>query len=266
MKKKLYMGTNTKMYKTAEETEKYIRELAELTEDISPDILQRFVIPSFTSLDKAVKASKGFIQIGAQNVGWEESGQFTGEISPVMLQEQGVDLVMIGHSERRHIFHETDFEEEKKVTCALQHGFTVLLCIGETALQQEYHISCEVLAEQLKIGLKHAPPERAKSKLWIAYEPVWAIGVNGTPAEPSYVEEIHQSVKNVLTGLFGSEIASQIPVLYGGSVSNENAVELIRLPAVDGLFVGRSAWDAENFNKIIRKSLPVFMQKAQSAI
>ena len=228
MKKKLYMGTNTKMYKTAEETEKYIRELAELTEDISPDILQRFVIPSFTSLDKAVKASKGFIQIGAQNVGWEESGQFTGEISPVMLQEQGVDLVMIGHSERRH--------------------------------------SCEVLAEQLKIGLKHAPPERAKSKLWIAYEPVWAIGVNGTPAEPSYVEEIHQSVKNVLTGLFGSEIASQIPVLYGGSVSNENAVELIRLPAVDGLFVGRSAWDAENFNKIIRKSLPVFMQKAQSAI
>lgn len=260
-KKKLYVGTNTKMFKTPSEAEQHIKRLLELTRDIPENEIHRFIIPSYTSLHIAKPAGENIIQIGAQNMGWEERGQFTGEISPLMLQELGIDLVMIGHSERRHILHETDFEEEKKVACALAHGFTTLLCIGETAAQKEYGISKEALAEQLKIGLHQVTREQAESKLWIAYEPVWAIGVNGVPANPDYVEEIHSHIKKVLVELFGEEVSENIPVLYGGSVNNENATKLIIKPSVDGLFIGRSAWDADNFNKIIRDVMPLFKEK-----
>ena len=219
-RKKLYVGTNTKMFKTPSEAEQHIKRLLELTRDIPEAEIHRFIIPSYTSLHIAKPAGENVIQIGAQNMGWEERGQFTGEISPLMLQELGIDLVMIGHSERRHILH-----------------------------------------EQLKIGLHQVTREQAESKLWIAYEPVWAIGVNGVPANPDYVEEIHSHIKKVLVELFGEEVSENIPVLYGGSVNNENATKLIIKPSVDGLFIGRSAWDADNFNKIIRDVMPLFKEK-----
>ena len=131
--KKLYMGTNTKMFKTLSETTAFLQELHALTNDISREALELFVIPSFTTLERARSCVPiDSICLGAQNMGWEDRGQFTGEISPLMLDEIGIRLVEIGHSERRHVLHETDEEENRKVLCALRHDFTVLLCIGET--------------------------------------------------------------------------------------------------------------------------------------
>lgn len=250
--KKLYFGTNLKMYKNIQDTVSYLQKLVENTKDISREEIELFVIPSFTTLQSATeKVDRSYVKLGAQNMCWEEQGQFTGEISPLMLQELGLDLVMIGHSERRHVFGETDYEENKKVLCALEHGFTTLLCIGETDQEKEYGISNEVLRTQLIAGFHGVTPEQAK-KLWVAYEPVWAIGVNGKPASVEYAEEKHQVIKQCLRELFGEKVAAQIPVLYGGSVNPGNANQLIVQPSIDGLFTGRSAWQADAFDKLIR--------------
>jgi triosephosphate isomerase len=258
---KLYLGTNTKMYKTISDTVSFLTELKNLTADIDREKLELFVIPSFTSLEAAKRTvNEDEIKLGAQNMCWEEEGQFTGEISPLMLKELGLNIIEIGHSERRHVLGETDEEEKKKVAAAVNHGFTPLLCIGETLEQKNYGISDEVLSMQLKIGLSMLTKEQA-AKLWIAYEPVWAIGVNGIPADEGYADEKHAVIKKTLITLFGEEIGKDIPVLYGGSVNNANAELLIRKPNIDGLFIGRSAWNADNFNRIIRSVMPLFFQK-----
>lgn len=243
------------MFKTPSEAASHISRLRKLTNSISREEITLFVIPSYTSLHLAVPAAGDDIIIGAQNMGWMERGQFTGEISPLMLQELGVQMVMIGHSERRHVLHETDFEEEKKVRCAMDHGFQTLFCIGETRMQKEYGISREILASQLKIGLHSITAEEARGHLWIAYEPVWAIGIDGIPADEGYANEMHGAIKDTLVELFGEDCGCQIPVLYGGSVNNENAAKLMQQPEIDGLFIGRSAWDADNFYSIIRTVL-----------
>ena len=259
------MGTNTKMYKTISDTTAFLSRLDQLTADIPADRLELFVIPSYTALESASRtAAGGRIRVGAQNMGWEDEGQFTGEISPVMLQEIGVNLAMIGHSERRHVFGETDREEEKKVAKALASGFTALLCIGETAQDKAYGLSDETLRAQLKIGLHSITREQA-ANLWIAYEPVWAIGVNGVPADEHYADERHRVIKDTLSELFGPETGLDIPVLYGGSVNPENAPLLIQMPHIDGLFIGRSAWDADRFNAIIRTVLPLFGSRKNAA-
>lgn len=258
--KKLYMGTNTKMYKGIHETAQFVGELKKLTEDIPRELLELFVIPSFTAIEAAGKAAGNALLIGAQNMGWEEYGQYTGEISPLMLREAGASLVMAGHSERRHIFAETDLQENKKVCCALDHGFRALLCVGETGEQKELGISDEMLAIQLKTGLYGLSAAQAQN-LWIAYEPVWAIGVQGKPASKEYVQQRHAGIRKTLETIFGRESAVQIPVLYGGSVNRENACSLIACSEVDGLFIGRSAWDAENFNRIIRDVIKDFPGK-----
>jgi len=260
MQKKIYMGTNLKMYKTIEETVSFLKKLVINTRDISRESLELFVIPSYTSLSKAAESvDRSYVKLGAQNMCWEDQGQFTGEISPLMLKEIGLDLVMIGHSERRHTFGETDCEENRKVKAALKHGFIALLCIGETSEEKDYGISEEVVRMQLKIGL-HDVPLSAVDKLWIAYEPVWAIGVNGIPATADYAEEMHFSIKKCLKALYGEE-SSKIPVLYGGSVNQENVDQLIAQPSVDGLFIGRSAWDADAFDRLIRCALSIANQK-----
>ena len=255
MSKKLFFGSNLKMYKNIKNTVSYLQELESLTKDISRDEIELFIIPSYTTLDSASKAiDQKNIRLGAQNMCWEEQGQFTGEISPLMLQEVGTDIVMIGHSERRHVLGETDEEENKKVLCALNHNFTTLLCVGETGEQKDYGISEEVIRIQLKKGLYGVTKEQTE-KLWIAYEPVWAIGVNGKPATKEYAEQIHIVIRETLVELFGEEAGNEIPVLYGGSVNPENAVGLSKMEHIDGLFIGRSAWQADNFNKIIRDVL-----------
>ncbi|HKL79547.1 MAG TPA: triose-phosphate isomerase [Mobilitalea sp.] len=258
---KIYLGTNTKMYKTISDTVSFLTELNSLTTDIDREKLELFVIPSFTSLEAARRTVPGNeIKLGAQNMSWAEEGQFTGEISPLMLKELGIDIIEIGHSERRHVLGETDEEEKRKVATAVNHGFTPLLCIGETLAQKNYGISDEILSMQLKIGLSMIKKEQA-AKLWVAYEPVWAIGVNGIPADEGYADEKHAVIKKTLVTMFGEEVGKDIPVLYGGSVNNANAEPLIRKPNIDGLFIGRSAWNAYNFNQIIRSVMPLFYHK-----
>ena len=253
MQKKLYFGSNLKMYKNIQDTVAYLQRMVENTKDISRDEIELFIIPSYTTLESATsKVDRKYVKLGAQNMSWEDQGQFTGEISPLMLKELGLDLVMIGHSERRHVFGETDVEENKKVKAALNHGFTTLLCIGETAEEKKFGISAEVLRTQLKIGFHDVPAKQANN-IWVAYEPVWSIGVNGTPASADYAEEMHKVIKNCLREIFG-EAADEIPVLYGGSVNPENANELIVQPSIDGLFTGRAAWDADKFNMLIRNA------------
>ena len=257
MPKKLYFGSNLKMYKNIQDTVSYLQRLADKTRDISRDQISLFIIPSFTSLESAAaKTDRNCVMLGAQNMCWEEQGQFTGEISPLMLQELGLDLVMIGHSERRHVFGETDYEENRKVKAALDHGFTALLCIGETGQEKEYGISAEVLRTQLIVGFHDVPAEKL-GKIWVAYEPVWSIGVGGTPASAEYAESMHKVIKQCLREIFG-EKADQIPVLYGGSVNPGNASELIVQPSIDGLFTGRAAWDADKFDALIRQAMEAY--------
>ena len=252
--KKLYFGSNLKMYKGIQETKEYLQRLVDNTKDISRKDLELFIIPSFTTLTEAVKyTDRMYLRLGAQNMSWEDQGQYTGEISPCMLEEIGLNLVMIGHSERRHIFGEQNIEENKKVIAAINHGFTALLCIGETAEEKGYGITEEVLKTQLKVGL-HGVTVLQAGNVWIAYEPVWSIGVNGVPATAEYAEEVHRIIKDTLVEIWG-ESGNGIPVLYGGSVNPDNAKELIVQPSIDGLFVGRSAWDADKFNTLIRNAI-----------
>ena len=259
--KKLYFGSNLKMYKNVKDTIDYLSRLQELTADLDRSKYELFIIPSYTSLMSASeKIDQSLIELGAQNMCWEDEGQFTGEISPLMLKELGLKIVELGHSERRHVFGETDQWMNLKVKAALKHDFIPLLCIGETDEQKEYGISDEVLRTQLKIGF-HGLTEADAAKVWVAYEPVWAIGVNGKPATPEYADEKHKVIRQALLEIFG-EAGRQIPILYGGSVNPSNSNELIVLPEVDGLFVGRSAWDADKFNVLIRDAIKTYNEKA----
>jgi triosephosphate isomerase len=259
---KLYIGTNLKMYKTIAQTVEYLQRLKALTVGIEG--IELFVIPSYTSLESAKKSISGsHIRLGAQNMCWEDEGQFTGEISPLMLKEVGVDIIEIGHSERRHVFGEDNEEINKKVRAAINHGFTALMCIGETGEQKALGLSDENLSIQLKAGLSGINKEDI-GRLWIAYEPVWAIGVNGIPASAEYANEKQSVIKSVLGSLYGDE-GYDIPVLYGGSVNPGNALEMITQPCIDGLFIGRSAWSADSFDSIIRQVLPLFQNKRQPA-
>lgn len=254
---KVYLGTNLKMYKNIAQTVSYLKELCELTKDIDRSKLELFVIPSYTSLDAASKhVDFNLIKLGAQNMAWEDEGQFTGEISPLMLKELGIKIVEIGHSERRHIMGETDEMENKKVHCALRHGLIPLLCIGETDEQKSFGLSDEVLRTQLKRGLHGVSREQAE-RIWIAYEPVWAIGVNGKPASGEYAAEKHRKIRDTLVELFGHETGSDIPLLYGGSVNLGNSMELMQIHNINGLFIGRSAWDAHQFQKIINNVMSI---------
>ena len=256
MGKKLYFGSNFKMYKNIRATQEYLEAVIKAAGDINPENIQLFFIPSYTSLESAAGSSvRSSFMLGAQNMCWEEEGQFTGEISPLMLKELGVDLVMAGHSERRHVFGEDDYMENRKVLKALEHGFTALLCVGETAREKSFGVSAEVLRTQLKIGL-HGVSREQLSRVWIAYEPVWSIGVNGTPAPVEYARAMHGVIKDCLEELFG-RAGRDIPALYGGSVNPDNSDALIAVPDIDGLFTSRTAFQVDAFAKLIRDAAAV---------
>lgn len=254
-KHRVYLGTNTKMYKNIAQTCSFLKELSELTAGLNREHLELFVIPSYTALEAARKAvPSSIVKLGAQNIAWLDKGPLTGEISPLMLREVGVEIVEIGHSERRHILREDLGMIREKVLCAVRHGFTVLLCVGETAEDKEAGCMDDVLRIQLKTAL-HGLSPKCLSRLWVAYEPVWAIGENGIPASGEYAEARHKTLRETLCQLFGQGAAEAIPLLYGGSVNSENAVGLIGMDHIDGLFIGRSAWDAKQFSAIIRDVL-----------
>lgn len=246
---KIYLGTNLKMFKGYQETLEYIKKVNEITQNISSDI-QVFVIPSFLTIREAIeKTQQKNCWIGSQNMASIAEGAYTGEISPKQLKEIGVTINELGHSERRQFFGETDQELAKKVKASVDFKMRPLLCVGENALEKDSNASSATVLRQLEIGLSKLTVEELKYVM-IAYEPVWAIGENGVPAEPTYVEEIHQVMRDCLMTLAG-EIGQEIPLLYGGSVNLANYQELLSKKNVDGLFIGRTAWEIEKFKEII---------------
>lgn len=253
-KNKLYFGSNFKMYKNIQETEEYLTTFASQTFDIDRTLVQFFFLPSFTSLERASKCNdRNAFWLGAQNMSWADAGQFTGEISPSMLKELNLDLVLIGHSERRQLFGETNSIINKKIQKALTDGFRILLCIGETEKEKYFSIRTEVLRTQLKTALYKIDPVYA-SQILIAYEPVWSIGTQGIPAPVFYADSAHSSIKKCLSELFGPD-GEKIPVLYGGSVNADNFISLITQPYIDGLFTTRTAFNLNKFIELIRHSL-----------
>ena len=244
-----YFGSNFKMHKTLAEVKTFVQFLTQTYEG-QPN-LQLFVIPPFTALGGLQDIARPTnLWIGAQNMHWASSGAFTGEISAPMLRDLGVDLVMLGHAERRHKFGETDHQINKKVQSAIDHHLRVLLCIGETAKQRQSGITDEVLAMQLKIALFGFPDDQI-DQLMVAYEPVWAIGAGGQEAQPAEIASSINHIKQILTSRFGEE-ARKIPLLYGGSVSEHNCSDYVQATAVSGLFVGRAAWQPDGFMRVLR--------------
>jgi L-erythrulose 1-phosphate isomerase len=242
----LVFGTNFKMHQTAAESAAFFRDLA--ASPAAGDDARLFVIPPFTSLAavcELARADGGRFWVGAQNIHWAPEGAWTGEVSAGMLVALGVDLVLLGHAERRTHFHEDDRDLNKKVLAAAAAGLRVLLCVGETADERAFGVGPETVARQLKIGL-HDLPAAALPRLLIAYEPVWSIGAGGTPASPADVEPIATLIRRTLGDRFGAA-ADPVPVLYGGSVNPGNAGPFVAVPGIDGLFVGRAAWTVDGF-------------------
>ena len=235
------------MNKTVPEALSLVKELKERVSDVSDrDIL---VCPPFTSLFAVFKEIEGSnVLLGGQNMFYEERGAFTGEISPLMLKDVGCSYVILGHSERRHIFGEDDELINKKVVSAVRHGLIPILCVGELLEERERGETEKVVERQLKRGLAGLT---SSDDFVVAYEPVWAIGT-GKTATPEQAQEVHEFIRGVLSELFGREKADEVRVLYGGSVKPENAKGLISMPDIDGALVGGASLNAESFSKIVK--------------
>lgn len=241
-----WIGTSWKMHKTLAEARAFARGLSQQ----GPEGIQRFVIPPFTAV-REVKAmlAETTVKVGAQNMHWDDQGAWTGEVSPLMLADCGLDMVELGHSERRAHFGETDETVGLKVTAALRHGLTPLICIGETLDERQAGRAQDVLAAQVRGALAKLTPEQRVAEVLFAYEPVWAIGVNGIPATADYADARQAEIITVA----GDVLGRRLPCLYGGSVNPDNCAELIACPHIDGLFIGRSAWAVEGYLDILAR-------------
>ena len=211
--------------------------------------------PPYTALAKVAELIRGTsIRLGAQNVHWEEKGAFTGEVSVPMLQEIGCHYVIVGHSERRQLFGESDSSVQKKTASVLRQGLGAIVCVGETKEVRQQKRTWGLVEQQLSLGLDGIPTEQAKAHLVIAYEPVWAIGT-GLNATPVQAQEVHAQIRGWLKGRFGAELAESIRIQYGGSVKPDNAQELMAQPDVDGALVGGASLDVKQFIAIIETAL-----------
>jgi triosephosphate isomerase len=245
----VWIGTSWKMNKTLAEAHAFAEGLK--SADAARDTrIQRFVIPPFTAV-REVKAmlQDTSVKVGAQNMHWADEGAWTGEISPVMLKDCNVDIVELGHSERREHFGETDETVGLKTEAAVRHGLIPLICIGETLAEREAGRAQEVLERQVRGALGRLSGAQKDATILLAYEPVWAIGVNGIPATSDYADARQAEIVEVAQDVLGR----RIPCLYGGSVNPDNCEELINCPHVDGLFIGRSAWNVEGYLDILAK-------------
>ncbi|SDY96108.1 triosephosphate isomerase [Jannaschia faecimaris] len=242
---KAWIGTSWKMNKTLGEA---IGFAGGLKAAVAPDGAQRFVIPPFTAVRQVKVALAGTdVLVGAQNMHWDDAGAWTGEISPMMLTDCGLDIVELGHSERRAHFGETDETVGRKVQAAVRHGLTPLICIGESGADKDAGRAAEVLSGQVRTALARLSEDQKAAPILLAYEPVWAIGTGGTPATPDYADARQAEIAAVATKMLGRKI----PCLYGGSVNPENCTDLIQCPHIDGLFIGRSAWDVGGYLDIL---------------
>ncbi|CAM4002341.1 triose-phosphate isomerase [Flavobacterium weaverense] len=248
MRKKIVAG-NWKMHKNAEQTEDLLNELiAKMPTETDAQVI---VAPTFVNLASAVDHLEFTnIDVAAQNVHQAEAGAFTGEISADMLKSVGVNTVILGHSERRAIFHETDALIANKVDTALEHDMTVIFCFGEELKDRQSKSHFNIVENQLKDGLFHIQANQWENVV-LAYEPVWAIGT-GETASPEQAQEMHEFIRQTVRTAFGIEIADNVSILYGGSVKPDNAKEIFSKPDVDGGLIGGAALKAEDFVAIVK--------------
>lgn len=244
---KTLVGTSWKMTKTRMDAEAFAEALR--TSDDIPCGVELFVLPPYTLIDAVARIlTSSPVRVGAQNLHWEDSGPFTGEISAPMLVEAGATIAEIGHSERRQLFGETDDTVRMKVAAAQRHGLTPVVCVGEPwAVRESGHAVRHVTAS-VRAALTDARPG---AEIWIAYEPVWAIGENGHAATPEQAEQIHAAIRETCVEVLAAA-GTRIPILYGGSVTAGNAAGYLSAPSVDGLFVGRAAWTVQGLLDIVR--------------
>mgnify|MGYP000795759168 CR=1 FL=1 len=250
--RKTVIAGNWKMNMTATETKKFAEDLKKIMPRAKwCDTL--ICVPA-CNISTAMKAFKDLrISVGAENVYFEEKGAYTGEVSADMLKDLGVKYVIIGHSERRQYFGETDFTVNKKVLAALEAGLHPIICVGESLEQRELGITMELIALQVKSALAGVPAEKLR-KCVIAYEPIWAIGT-GMVATPQSAQDAANAIRNDLKTTFGTKVSDSVRILYGGSVTSKNAAELISQPDVDGFLIGGAALDVEELAKIARLAL-----------
>ncbi|MFA5908760.1 MAG: triose-phosphate isomerase [Vicinamibacterales bacterium] len=240
---------NFKMFKTVQETVAYVAELRALVMDVRG--VEVVIAPAFTAIQAAAAAANdSAIGVGAQNVHWEREGAFTGEVSAGMLREAGARFVIVGHSERRTLFGETDGTVNKKMNAVIAAGMTPIVCIGETLEQRDRNETLAVLDRQIKEGLDGATGEQLAAMV-LAYEPVWAIGT-GRNATPAQAGEAHFHIRQRLKQWFGLDSSDRCRILYGGSVKPDNIARLIAEPDVDGALVGGASLDPKSFLAIIR--------------
>ncbi len=247
MRKKIVAG-NWKMHKNAAETKELLSELiAKVPSDASAQVI---VAPTFVNLAAAVnQLENSNISVAAQNVHQAEGGAFTGEITADMLKSVGVNTIILGHSERRSLFHETDALIASKVDTALKHDMTVIFCFGEELKDRQSGNHFNIVENQLKDGLF-----QTKSADWdkivLAYEPVWAIGT-GETASPEQAQEMHEFIREIVRKTYGSDVAEDVSILYGGSVKPDNAKEIFSKPDVDGGLIGGASLKADDFVAIV---------------
>ena len=249
MTRRPLIAGNWKMFKTGPEAVETASYLAEACADVTDvDIM---IAPAYVSLPLVAEAVAGTrVHLGAQNLHFENQGAFTGEVSADMLLAAGVEYVIIGHSERRQYFFETDETVNKKIRSAAAKGLKPVLCIGETQAQRETGNTFLTLDKQVSDGLKGLDPELLQD-LVLAYEPVWAIGTGHT-AGPDQVDEVHRYLRDLLGKRISPDQARTVRILYGGSVKPDNITELMRITDVDGALVGGASLDAKTFTEIIK--------------
>jgi triosephosphate isomerase len=255
---KPFLAGNWKMYKTIPEAVEMVKALKEE----SPQLMdaELVVIPPYTMLNEVKKVIEGSnIQLGAQNIFWEEKGAFTGEVSPPMLKDAGCQYVTVGHSERRQYFGETNETVNKKIKAALAHELTPIMCIGESLEEREKGNTMGKVEAQINSGLEGLGKDEIR-RIVIAYEPIWAIGT-GVTATPSQAEEVHRFIRKKLTEKYGNEIASYAIILYGGSVKPANTYSILKENNINGALVGGASLEADSFIQITKEAIKAYKEK-----
>ncbi|MDD5431995.1 MAG: triose-phosphate isomerase [Candidatus Omnitrophica bacterium] len=254
--RKIIIAGNWKMYKT-------INEAIELANGLKREIFKVdslnvdvVLCPPYTALSEVNEVIiETDIALGAQDAYWQDEGAFTGEVSCKMLKDAGCKYIIIGHSERRQFFGETNETVNKRLKAILQHGLTPIMCVGETLAEREKNLTFKVLEDHVKGGLKDVSATDAL-KVVIAYEPVWAIGT-GKTATPQQAQEAHKYIRDLLKKMYNENTANEIRIQYGGSVKPENTTELMSQPDVDGALVGGASLKVESFTEIVKKASEV---------
>ena len=244
---------NWKMFKTVHEAVVFTKELRSLVKDVVD--VEIVVAPPFTAVHAVAEAARNSnVGVAAQNLHWEREGAFTGEVSAAMIKEAGAEYVIVGHSERRRLFRETDAIVNRKTLAAIGAALTTIVCVGETLEEREREETLAILDRQIKVGLDGVTAEQI-ADLVVAYEPVWAIGT-GRNATAAQAGEVHAHIRTRLRQWFGADAADRCHVIYGGSVKPDNIRDLIAEPDVDGALVGGASLEVRSFGEIVTKSRP----------